>query len=562
MKFKNLVLSVLLITTGVAQASTVRVSDFSLLDHMGNHHQLSYYSDQKAVVLVAHSSGAELALPAVATETDGIVAFYLNAMPNDTRTTLENAGDIPVLKDEAQSVAATLGMERVGDTLVIDPEAMTLLYKGDLAGLAQALPQALEGQAVVQGGGGDGKAISYAQAEGVSYSEDIAPMLAENCVSCHYEGGIGPWAMNSHAMVQGFSQMIREVVLTKRMPPGQIDQHVSKRIKDVAGLTTEEQRQLISWIDAGAQIAEGESDPLAEMPVPSNKWSLGEPDMVVKVAPQEIPATGVIDYRYVPVQLNLDRDVWVSAMEFIPGDRSVLHHVIAYVSSPADKTVRGRDTGTGENLAGFAPGRQPDQFWDNSGRLLKKGSNLLLQMHYTTSGRATVDETEVGIYLHKEPPTYVMSGGSAGQRRFLVPPYEKEYKLQGVQEMERDAYLYELNPHMHFRGKYMKYTAEYPDGTSELLLSVPRYDFNWQFNYVLEEPVFLPAGTKVVAHGAMDNSTQNLSNPDPSRPVHFGLQTMHEMFFGFTTFRYVGDTPENLTADKSKSGSATAAGGQ
>ena len=135
----------------------------------------------------------------------------------------------------------------------------------------------------------------------ISYSNDIAPILMDNCVNCHREGGIGPWAMNSHAMVQGFSQMIREVVLTKRMPPGQIDQHVSKRIKDVAGLTTDEQQKLISWIDAGAAIAEGESDPLAEMPVPSNKWSLGEPDMVVKVAPQEIPATGVIDYRYVPV---------------------------------------------------------------------------------------------------------------------------------------------------------------------------------------------------------------------------------------------------------------------
>ncbi len=173
-------------------------------------------------------------------------------------------------------------------------------------------------------------------------------------------------------------------------------------------------------------------------------------------------------------------------------------------------------------------------------------------MHYTTAGRATVDETEIGIYLHDKPPAFVMSGGVAGQRRFLVPPYEKEYKLQGVQEIKRDAYLYGLNPHMHFRGKYMSYTAEYPDGTSEVLLSVPKYDFNWQFNYALEEPLFLPAGTRLIAKGAMDNSARNPGNPDPSKPVHFGLQTMHEMFFGFTTLRYKGDTPQSLVARKAQ----------
>ena len=149
-------------------------------------------------------------------------------------------------------------------------------------------------------------------------------------------------------------------------------------------------------------------------------------------------------------------------------------------------------------MGGFAPGRGPDKFADNSGRLIRKGSNLLLQMHYTTSGRETVDETQVGIYLHDKPPAYIMAGGVAGERRFLVPPGVKEHKLVGEQEIERDAYLYGMTPHMHFRGKYMSYTAEYPDGTSELLLSVPKYDFNWQFNYDLEEPLFLPAGSRIV----------------------------------------------------------------
>ncbi len=277
--------------------------------------------------------------------------------------------------------------------------------------------------------------------------------------------------------------------------------------------------------------------------------------MIFKVTAQSIPATGIIDYRYVPVELNLDRDIWVRAMEFVPGDRQALHHVIAYLSSPADKSVRGRENGSarGASVGGFAPGRQPDAFRDNSGRLITKGSNLLLQMHYTATGKATVDETEVGLFIYDKPPTYIMAGGVAGQRRFFVPAYAKEHKLEGEQLIERDAYLYSMTPHMHFRGKYMSYTAEYPDGTSEVLLSVPKYEFNWQFSYQLEEPLFLPAGTRLVAKGAMDNSERNRSNPDPSKPVHFGLQTKHEMFFGFTTLRFVGDTPDSLASDKPSS---------
>ena len=232
--------------------------------------------------------------------------------------------------------------------------------------------------------------------------------------------------------------MMREVLMTRRMPPGQIDPHVGKPIENVAEITVEEKQLLVHWIDAGAPMDEGAADPLAALTFDNPKFTLGEPDMTFKVPAQSIPATGVIDYRYIPVQLNLDRDVWIKAVEFVPGDRQVLHHVIAYLSSPADKTVRGRRNGSarGESLGGFAPGRQPDFFRDNSGRFVPKGSNLLLQMHYTTSGKATVDETEIGLYIYDEPPAYIMAGGVAGQRRFLVPANAKEYKLEGEQLIE------------------------------------------------------------------------------------------------------------------------------
>ncbi len=563
-----LVLIFMLSTSAVSGAvAATRIPDFALLDQSGKFHQLSYFGDQQAIVIVAHRQGSPLVEGQLAKlsalrnqhQNQGVMFYFLNALDDRQsihQATLNSANDIPVLVDEAQLVTQSLGLKHVGDIVTIDPRSMAVIHFGTLdtlAELTQALEQHLAGQPVAQSTRREiGEKIEFSareqdMAQGVSYTRDVVPILQKNCVQCHHDGGIGPWSMSNHAMILGWSAMMREVLLTRRMPPGQIDPHVGKPIADVAGLSTRELQQLVHWIDAGAP-RDGDDDPLTHLTFSNPKFSLGEPDMIFKVPAQSIPATGVIDYRYVPVELNLEKDVWVRAMEFVPGDRQVLHHVIAYVSSPADKSVRGRETGAarGESVGGFAPGRQPDQFRDNSGRLLTKGSNLLLQMHYTTSGKATIDETEVGLYLYDEPPTYVMSGGVAGQRRFLIPPHAKEHVLVGEQKIERDAYLYDMTPHMHFRGKYMQYLAEYPDGTSEVLLSVPKYNFNWQFNYPLQEPLFLPAGSRIIARGAMDNSDRNPSNPDPSKPVHFGLQTKHEMFFGFTTLRYVGDTPANV----------------
>jgi len=548
-------------------SSDIKVGDFALLDHAGKFHQLSYYGDYKAVVISAQGlSGSGLAedaanLSAVkSTFAEQSVKFFiLNPQPADARDAVAiKAGqlnlDIAILLDQSQLVAETLGLTRLGESVIVNAENMSVLYRGDTTSVAQVLPNLLaQSDVAVASVQPTGQLIDFAmkkthQQAAVSYTKEIVPILQENCVSCHHDGAIGPWSMSSHAMVRGWSPMMREVVMTRRMPPGQIDAHVGKKIAEVAGLTIAEKQKLIHWIDAGAPMGEG-TDPLPLMTFTDGKFSLGEPDMMFKVPAQSIPATGIVDYRYVPVELNLDRDVWIRAMEFVPGYRAVLHHVITYLSSPADKSgsEQNKAAERGDNIGGFAPGRQPDEFRDNSGRFIPKGSNLLLQMHYTTSGRETVDETEVGLYIYDKPPAFVMSGGVAGQRRFLVPPGTKEHMLRGEQLVERDAYLYEMTPHMHFRGKHMSYSVEYPDGKTEQLLSVPKYDFNWQFNYRLEEPLFLPAGSKLIATGAMDNSDRNPGNPDPTKPVFFGLQTMHEMFFGFTTLRYEGDTPDEVT---------------
>ena len=551
-------------------AANTQVADFALLDHTGKFHQASYYSDHDAIVILVESSQtladkrgrSALSNITALEQKDKVKVMLLSPVANELRADLQaainNSGhQLPALMDETQLVMQSLGLTQYGEVIVIDPETMNVLYQGDstpLQSIADLVSVTPTRDAL-------GSAITLRTPEPVSYSTDIAPILERNCVSCHRDGGIGPWSMSSHAMVRGWSPMMREVVMTHRMPPGRIDAHVGKPMSNAGGLSVSEQQMLIDWIDQGAEKDPG-ADPLAELTFSTAAFTLGEPDIVLDVTPQEIPATGVVDYRYIPVPLNLPEDKWLRAIEFIPGDHEVLHHVITYLSSPANKSETAEDggAGQGQDLGGFAPGRQPDEFADNSGRLIPKGSNLLLQMHYTTSGRETVDATRVGLYFHDQPPAHVMSGAVAGQTRFMIPPGAKEHKLTGVQEIERDAYLYELNPHMHFRGKYMNYSVEYPDGSEEILLSVPKYDFNWQFNYRLQEPLLLPAGSKVIARGAMDNSAQNKGNPDPTRPVFYGLQTMHEMFFGFMTLRYVGDTPNRVAAGSKPTASTDAAG--
>ncbi len=579
MKFARIgfLLSLVLVLTNTAVANE-RIGDFALLDDQGKFHQLSYYGDYQAVAVLVSglssqadkeqlSAFAELA----ATRSDDVVFWVLNPNPEMDREAVRAALDsqqidLPVLMDESQLVAKSLSARTFGEVFVLNPQAATLMQRTSTDELKATLTASDGGLIQVSSQTASnavtGEPIQYANVGPVSYNADIVPILERNCVSCHHDGAIAPWSMSSHAMVMGWSPMMKEVVMTKRMPPGQIDPHVGMPIKDVAGLSIEEKQKLIQWIEDGSPRGEGE-DQLAALKFDDPEFSLGEPDIMLDVAPQAIPATGVVDYRYVPVELNLDKDVWVSGIEFLPGDRQVLHHVITYLQSPADKTENdGRDDdGTGLGIGGFAPGRQPDSFQDNSGRLIPAGSNLLLQMHYTTSGRETVDATRIGIFLHDEPPKYVMSGGVAGQRRFMIPPGAKEHKLRGEELIERDAYLYEMMPHMHFRGKYMSYSAEFPDGTTKNLLSVPKYDFNWQFKYELEEPLFLPAGTKLIAEGAMDNSDRNPGNPDPTRPVFFGLQTMHEMFFGFTTIRYVGDVPKTQLVDQNTNTTALESAG-
>jgi hypothetical protein len=297
---------------------------------------------------------------------------------------------------------------------------------------------------------------------------------------------------------------------------------------------------LVHWIDAGAPRGSGKVDPLTEIDMPGWKeWTLGEPDYIIMAPKMEIPATGVLDYITVDVDLPFEEDKWVKAVQFIPGDESVLHHLLTYVTAPAEDFDGGEaDTRSIARrfLEGYAPGKVDAMtFPENTGVYIPQGHKLSMQFHFTTNGRSTIDETVLGLYMHDEPPPYENFTRSVSGM-FRIPPYEQDYDASAEYVFQEDVVVTGLRAHMHFRGKDMKFSAELPDGSMADLLSVPNYSYAWQPTYALDEPMHLPAGTKVHVTGAFDNSEFNPANPDPSKELTFGLQSWDEMFIGYWTY--------------------------
>ena len=581
-----------------------RVGDFALIDHKGAFQHMAWYDDHSVAVIMPFTAGTDLtAFTALNSKygEQGVAFFLMNPGIESDRSIvaaelMAAGGDYPVLMDDAQLVSEMLGIQQLDQAVVYNPKSFEVLYRGPLSSeMETSIDTAMKGQnADLVTAAAQGAAIEFVNQDAhasLSYTSDIAPIIAENCASCHREGGIAPFAMDSKLAVQGWSPMIREVVMTKRMPPGQIDNKVGHKMKNEMNLSDEEMQKLVRWVNSGSAV-DGDTDPLTALVWPDSKWSLGEPDLIVKVPPQTIPATGVVDYMDIPIDLGLEKDVWIRGSEVSPGSPEVLHHIITTVVPPGgaadpqqalfaainslpeeralavrtelfaaverggppdiDKIFRenpeidvstllgGGDPDQG-SVAGYAPGNAVQLNPEGVGGLLKAGTKLNLQMHYTTSGKETTDETEIGIYFYAdgEVPEERMGGGVGNAFSISIPPEAKDHEMQLVTYIKDEAEIHSLMPHMHFRGKRMSFVAQYPDGTEEMLLSVPAYSFNWQLAHELESPLLVPAGTKIVATGAFDNSSQNPYNPDPSAEINWGEQSWEEMFMGFYTWKNV-----------------------
>ena len=545
-----------------------RIDNFRLLDQNGNSHELHYLSDAKAIVLMVHGIGCPIvrqSLPEFAAvrkqfAAQGVEFLLINSNPQDDRATLTQEAaefgiDLPILRDETQLVGEALGVTRTAEMFVIDPRTWKLAYRGPIDDrlslgaqkpeaknryLADALTAVLADKPVaIKETDAVGCIVNLTERDRkaehakISYVEQIAPLLQEKCVACHRPGGIGPWAMTSYENVRGFAPMIREVIRTKRMPPWYADPHVGNFIGD-RSISNEQAQMLVHWIEAGTPRGSGE-DPLKNVEPLKSQWLHGEPDMVVEIPAFEVPATGVVDYKYPRVPNPLGKDVWVRAIQILPGNPAVVHHVLAGI---ADSQTNGR-AGI-EQLAafgGYSPGRNYLLFPDDSGVLLRADASLQFQTHYTPNGKAVRDVTRVGYYLSKAPPKHEMRLQFLYDPSLRVPAGAKAHKESVSYTFSKNVLLYSVQPHAHLRGRAAKFTAHYPDGHEEILLSVPRYDFNWQSVYLFQQPKIIPSGTRIEFDMTWDNSALNRANPDPTKDVRWGDQTWDEMNAGFLRYR-------------------------
>ncbi len=397
-----------------------------------------------------------------------------------------------------------------------------------------------------------------------TFTGDVAAILYKNCASCHRPGDIAPMSLLTYEQVRPWAKSIRDKVSMGLMPPWHSTEPRGTFSND-RRLTDKDRDTLLKWVSAGAP--EGDPKLLPPQPRFTEGWDIGKPDVVLSMTkPYSVAASGTINYQYFTIPTNFTEDQWVQAIEVRPGTRSVVHHVLVFMREPDAKRPvpayipvvpkpftaskpgepehpqQARPEGPGTLIATTAPGTNAMTFEPGSAIRIKAGATLILQVHYTANGTAATDQTSVGMIFAKQPVTREIRNGAFTNVFLKLPPGADNEAVESAIEFTEDVHITALFPHTHLRGKSWEYRMVYPDGRTEKVLSVPKYDFNWQTYYVFTTPLAVPKGARLEATAHYDNSAANPSNPDPKIEVHWGEQTWQEMQYTGITY-YVDDAP-------------------
>lgn len=390
-----------------------------------------------------------------------------------------------------------------------------------------------------------------------TYSKDVAPILFKNCASCHRPGDIAPMSLLNYAQTRPWAKAIREQVATGQMPPWHATQ-AHGTFENDRRLSDQEKDTVLRWVDGGAP--QGNEKDLPPTPKFTEGWEIGKPDVVLTMPkPYDVPDSGEIAYQYIQVPTNFTEDKWIQAIELRPGNRKVVHHILLFCREPGSKgrpvpytqvtpRIPQQRGGPGNLIATTAPGTNAMILPVGSALQIKAGSVLMFQMHYTTNGEAAKDQSSVGIIFAKQPPQEEVRTNAFINPMFVIPPGANNQAVDSAIEFTEDTHIRGMIPHTHLRGKSWEYRMVYPDGRSEVILSVPKYDFNWQTYYVFTKPFAAPKGARLEARAHYDNSTANPFNPDPKATVRWGDQTWEEMQYTGITFSV--DKPINVEASQ------------
>lgn len=575
-----------------------RVADFGLIDaRTGQINRLSAHEGNAVVIVFVGTSCpiGDLYMPRLLALSQKYESRFVDflAINSNASETVEDVAEyarrseaiFPILKDTDNLVADQLLAERTCEALVIDRSGR-LRYRGaidDQYGpgthrdsptchyLVDAIEAVLAGRKVTpeitqvvgcpierksprktspsvrqgvspgttRAEGRKSSSLSTAASgtSAVTYAMDVAPILHHKCATCHRQGQVAPFSLLSYEQARRWAISIGEVIADHRMPPWHADPRYGRFAND-RSLTGRERSLLNAWIDAGTPAGDLTQAPAA--PKYPQGWSIGTPDLVFEMPePFLVPAEGTLPIQHFRVRTTHSEDLYIQAAEARPGDRSVVHHICIYVDdykkepgdSPRDKNL----------LVAYTPGDMPSVYAPGIAKKITPGVDLIFEVHYTPVGQVRFDRTTVGVILANDRPQHAAKTRGIAGMNLKIPPGAADHVEQAERTFQTDIRLLSMAPHMHLRGKSFTYTAHYPKGESEILLSVPRYDFNWQSAYRLAEPKLLPKGTILRCEAHFDNSAANRANPDPSRTVVWGEQTWDEMLIGFID--YYEDAP-------------------
>ena len=542
------------------------VAPFTLPDFRGKERSLEDFADSKVLVVAFLGTECPLAKLYAPRLVDlskefadkGVTFVGINSNSQDSITELaayarQHAIEFPLLKDPGNAIADRMGAVRTPEVFVLDQDRV-VRYRGRIddqygfqtgAGyakpkltrrdLAEAISEVLAGQPVSQplleaSGCFIGRVPTKTPGGDVTYSNQIARVMQNRCVECHRPGEVAPFTLMNYEEVLGWAETIREVVNEGRMPPWSADPKVGHWAND-ARMSDEEKQLIDTWIENGCP--QGDEKDLPEPKQYVEGWRIPQPDQIIYMADEayEVPADGTVEYQYFTVDPGWKEDRWIKASEARPGNRSVVHHIIVFVQPPGSD---GSQFSTRTSIGGYAPGTLPLIAGEGRAAFVPAGSKLVFQMHYTPNGSVQKDRSQIGVvFTDGKTVKQRLRGGMMINFKFEIPPGADNHEVTAKTKFRKDTLMLELTPHMHLRGKAFRFELEHPDGTREVLLNVPKYDFNWQLSYEFKEPKLIPKGSVLHGIAHYDNSENNLANPAPNETVRWGDQTWEEMMVGF-----------------------------
>lgn len=553
------------------------VTSFKMHTLDGAHLHLSDFSHRKAIVVVFLGISCPISnayLPSLKEMSkdyanDGVEFIGINSLNNESIGEMADHAreyeiNFRLVKDWDGRIAKILGATRTAEAFLLDPGGRVFyegriddsieygarkphpqngFLKNDISRVLYQLPPSIKKTDAQGCLLSFPKTSSAGEGEHLTYSRDIRPIVDRHCINCHNPKGMAPFSLTSYDKIKDWAPMIESVVSDRIMPPWHADPRYGEFLGN-RSLPEASLRILLAWLRS--DMPPGNPDDLvSRVPTATDGWQLGKPDFVVSTPQFKVRPSGASYFENYYHKTTFTEDTWVKSVEVLPGNPKVVHHVTVYVIPPGNNNPL--DWDDWGFFAAMAPGYSTTTFPIGYAKKIPAGSTVYVEMHYSPRGKFETDQTQVGFHLAhgrklKEAHTYGL-----GSRKFTIPAGASDFRLSERFKFSKNATLFGIYPHGHYRAKSFRLTAELPNGEKSILISVPNYDVAWQNYYKLRQPLQFREGTSLICDAVYDNSNRNPRNPDPLRDVSWGPKTEDEMMYCFIDYAFEGEASEQIS---------------